>query len=279
MIIRVTVLVANTTERSGLLAEHGIAYWIEIGDKRVLFDTGQSHVVVHNAEQLQVPVKHADGIVLSHGHYDHTGGLAYVFDHSNGCRIFGQSAAIEKKYLRGPTGRVRDVGIPSKSLAAIQKHQDRWVTTPNPKTIVDRLSATGEIPRLTGYEDTGGDFFSDPDCHQPDLLIDDQALFFDTDLGTVVLLGCAHSGVINTLRYIRTLNDDRPIHAVLGGMHLGQASAERLRQTISDLEQFGIQMLAPGHCTGPAATAALWHAFPDICVSCHAGSQFEFDAN
>jgi 7,8-dihydropterin-6-yl-methyl-4-(beta-D-ribofuranosyl)aminobenzene 5'-phosphate synthase len=277
MIVRVTVLVANTTERSGLLAEHGIAYWLEFGGQHVLFDTGQSRIVVQNAEQLQIPVRHPDAIVLSHGHYDHTGGLAHVFDHSNGCRVFGHSDALQKKYLRDGNGKIRSVGMPQQSLAVVKRHAERWVATSQPTRIVDRLFATGEIPRRTDYEDTGGAFFLDRDCQKPDRLLDDQALFFDTNQGIVVLLGCAHAGVINTLQYIRNLNGDRSIHAVLGGMHLGQASADRLRTTIRELGQFDMQMLAPGHCTGAASTAALWHAYPDLCVSCHAGSQFEFE--
>ena len=143
--------------------------------------------------------------------------------------------------------------------------------------MLDGLTVTGPIPRTTDFEDSGGSFFLDRACQQPDPLTDDQAIYFDTTRGTVVLLGCAHAGVINTLRYVRQLTKDRPIHAVLGGMHLVSASAERLGRTIEELRAMGVERLGPSHCTGPVAVAAIWNAFPEQCFVCHTGARFEFE--
>ena len=93
----------------------------------------------------------------------------------------------------------------------------------------------------------------------------------------MVLLGCAHSGVVNTLQFIDELTGGKPIHAVLGGMHLVQASSQRLSRTLQALRAWDIRMLGPAHCTGMAATAAMWNAFSDRCVSCHVGARFEFE--
>jgi 7,8-dihydropterin-6-yl-methyl-4-(beta-D-ribofuranosyl)aminobenzene 5'-phosphate synthase len=136
---------------------------------------------------------------------------------------------------------------------------------------------TGPVPRLTDFEDTGGPFFLDEACTKPDTLEDDQSVFFDTIEGTVVLLGCAHSGVINKLRYIRQLTDNRPIRAVIGGMHLVGASPHRIERTIEELQRIGVERLAPAHCTGMPATVALWNAFPAGCVTCHVGKTFNFE--
>lgn len=114
----------------------------------------------------------------------------------------------------------------------------------------------------------------DEACTQPDPLEDDQSVFFDTVDGTVVLLGCAHSGVINTLHYIRQLTDNRPIHTVIGGMHLVGASSRRTERTIEELKQLGIRRFAPAHCTGMPATVALWNAFPGQCQPCPVGTTF-----
>jgi 7,8-dihydropterin-6-yl-methyl-4-(beta-D-ribofuranosyl)aminobenzene 5'-phosphate synthase len=130
---------------------------------------------------------------------------------------------------------------------------------------------------VTDFEDTGGSFFLDHACQQPDPLTDDQAIYFDTTQGTVVVLGCAHAGVINTLYYVRQLTHDRPVHAVLGGMHLINASSERLQWTIEQLRKLGVERLGPAHCTGTAAVAALWNAFPGQCFDCHAGTRLEFE--
>ena len=99
---------------------------------------------------------------------------------------------------------------------------------------------------------------------------------FDTGDGLVVLLGCAHAGVVNTLRYVRRLAPDRPIHAVLGGMHLLNASPERITRTVEALRELGVQRLGPAHCTGAKATARLWHEFPQACGTCNVGSRFVF---
>ena len=141
------------------------------------------------------------------------------------------------------------------------------------------MMVTGPVPREADFEDTGGPFFLDEGCSKPDPLIDDQALFFEAKGGVVVLLGCAHSGAINTLRYVQHLKGGKPILAVLGGMHLVNASPKRITRTIRELRRLDVQLLAPAHCTGVAATVALWNAFPGKCAACQVGSQFTFEGS
>ena len=136
---------------------------------------------------------------------------------------------------------------------------------------------TGPVPRVTDFEDTDDPFFLDPHCQHPDPLMDDQALFFDSPEGTVIVLGCAHAGVINTLQYVRQLTGNRPVHALIGGMHLLRASKERLSRTIEELRVCDVRVIAPAHCTGIPATVELWNAFPGRCVPCRVGDRFEFD--
>lgn len=276
MSIRITVLVENTAVGQGLLAEHGLACWIEYGSRRLLFDSGQGLVLANNAYRLGIPLYDADLIALSHGHYDHTGGLAGPLGRNPRGTVFAHPACVASKYMRTSNGDVRDVGIPEPARRAMKKRASSWIKTVEPSCLVDGLTATGPIPRVTDFEDTGGPFFLDPECRQPDPLEDDQALFFDTTEGTVVLLGCAHAGVINTLLYIRQLTGGRPIHAVLGGLHLVQASAKRLERTIEELQRLAVQRLGPAHCTGSRAVAALWNAFPRQCFDYHVGTCLEF---
>jgi 7,8-dihydropterin-6-yl-methyl-4-(beta-D-ribofuranosyl)aminobenzene 5'-phosphate synthase len=145
-----------------------------------------------------------------------------------------------------------------------------------PVEVADGLFATGAIPRTTELEDVGGRFFLDPECQRPDLLPDDQALFFESRDGLVVLLGCAHAGVINTLRHIESFTGSKRIFAVLGGMHLLHASEERLQFTLQELERRGMRMLVPLHCTGWQPTLRLWHAFPEQCLQGGVGAVFRF---
>ncbi|HBO43225.1 MAG TPA: hypothetical protein DD670_04680 [Planctomycetaceae bacterium] len=160
---------------------------------------------------------------------------------------------------------------------AIRDSRHRWIATERPTVVVEGLTVTGPVPRSNDFEDTGGPFFLDEACSQPDPLDDDQSLFIETSEGIVVLLGCAHSGVVNTLHYIRRLTGNQPIRAVIGGMHLVGASTRRIERTIEELRPLCVERLAPAHCTGTPATTALWNAFPDKCQPCSVGTRFEFD--
>jgi len=257
------------------LAEHGLAYCIEHEGRRVLLDSGQGAVLTNNARKLGIPLHEIDALILSHGHYDHTGGAAEVLQTDRPVTVYAHPAAFMQKFMRKNDGAVRDIGMPHSSSDAIRNSRNRLIATEKPTAVFDWLMATGPVPRLTDFEDTGGPFFLDRACTKPDPLEDDQSVFLDTAAGVVVLLGCAHSGVINTLRYIRQLVDNRPIYAVIGGMHLIGASAERIKRTIDELRRIGIERIAPAHCTGMPATVALWNAFPDACQPCPVGTVFD----
>jgi 7,8-dihydropterin-6-yl-methyl-4-(beta-D-ribofuranosyl)aminobenzene 5'-phosphate synthase len=146
-----------------------------------------------------------------------------------------------------------------------------------PLEIIPGVYVTGAIPRRTSFEDVGRPFFLDRACTQPDPLVDDQALYIESAKGIVVLLGCGHAGVVNTLEYVSRITETKQIHAVLGGMHLLRAS-RTIEATGDALERFKVRVIAPGHCTGSAAVAYFWNRFPARVRECATGSRFRFSA-
>lgn len=274
--LKITILADNTVAQPGLLAEHGLAFWVEAGARRLLFDTGQGLALRHNANALGIDLRTVDTAVLSHGHYDHCGGLEEVLAGAAAeVTVYAHPQARLPKYHRGVAG-VRSIGMPEPALAALARRGLCFRPVVEPAEVCPGVCVTGAVPRRHTEEAGDEGFCLDPAGRRADPLVDDQALFIATDQGPVVLLGCAHAGLINTLDRIRDLTGGAPLRAVLGGLHLRAASRERLAWTLAALPPFSIPLFCPMHCTGMAATVALWAAFPGHCVPGAVGTTWTF---
>ena len=276
--IQVTLLAENTAQGRGILGEHGLAYWLETPRGKLLFDTGQGYVLRRNASTLGIDLSEAKAVVLSHGHYDHVGGLEEVLTSMPETPVYLHPDALQKRFIR-KEGGIRSVNEPFLFAGGLASQAGPLVETREPTEVVPGIWATGEVPRATEYEDTGGDFCLDEEGRVPDPIQDDQSLYFRSDLGTVLILGCAHAGVVNTMRYVASLTGEEHLHAVIGGMHLLHATEERLRKTYAVFEEMKVARIAPCHCTGIRAVAGFRNAFPDHCEEAHAGKSFSFVMN
>ncbi len=258
------------------MQEHGFSLWIETPEKRILFDTGQGEALLPNSRIMGVDLSTCDDVVLSHGHYDHTGGLPDLFQKNQRVKVYCHPGALLPRHEAGGKN-VRSVGIPSDSLYSLESIPDtriHWAT--GPCRLSDGIGLTGPIPRSTGYEDTGGAFILHPDLRDPDPMDDDLALWIETETGLIVCVGCSHAGVINTLQYILDLNPGSKIRAVLGGFHMLHASSDRMERTEFELHNINPDLVIPCHCTGDAATKGLAKTMGNRLIAGEAGQVFHF---
>jgi len=271
--IRITILIENKAYKDSLKTEHGLSFWIEHGNDKILFDTGQSDAILHNARILDINLEQIDAIILSHGHYDHAGGLFSVLKIALGANIYLHPAATGSKFSQ-KTSEAKYIGMSDSAKNAIQSCNVIW--TAAPATIFPGMSVTGQVPRKNDYEDTGGAFFADKNCHKPDKLLDDQSLFIESSKGLVIVLGCGHAGVVNTLDYVSNLTGAKNIYSVMGGMHLLNANSARIAKTIEAFKKYQVQKIIPLHCTGREAMERLKITFGDKCLFLGTGGQINF---
>ncbi len=176
--LSITAIVENTAGQFDLLGEWGLSLWIEADGHRVLYDTGQGRSLMQNARLLGIDVSRADALVISHGHSDHSGGIAALVASGFRGKVLANPAALAKRYQLEDS-RVRLKGMPAECINALRQDV-QFIDSSAPTQIAPGLIVTGTIPRRTEYEDTGGAFFLDEACTQPDLLVDDQALLIET---------------------------------------------------------------------------------------------------
>lgn len=269
--LKITAIVENTAGTLDAAGEWGLALWIQADEHRVLSDTGQGHTLLQNARLLGIDLATAEALIISHGHSDHTGGIAALIDAGFRGKTYIHPAAMKGKYQREKIPPARAKGIPPASYQALLSGGVAVVETPGPTQVAPGIIVTGAIPRRNAYEDIPEPFFLDEECTQRDPLVDDQALLIETPQGWAVITGCGHSGLINTLNYAKELTGDGRIFSVIGGFHLFRATAERIKATTENLQAFGAELIAPCHCTGFEATGALQNQFGRRVVALRAG--------
>jgi 7,8-dihydropterin-6-yl-methyl-4-(beta-D-ribofuranosyl)aminobenzene 5'-phosphate synthase len=277
MYVHITTIVDNIAQKPSLLVEHGLALWIDVEGTHVLFDTGQGAALAHNANALGVSIPTAHHIVLSHGHYDHSGGLDQAMAMAPQATVWIHPEATRDRYSIRESGQAHAIGMPEKVRKTIELDSARIHWTREPTRLTSEIGMTGSIPRETDFEDAGGAFFLDVSGRDRDDIVDDQALWVVTPSGIVVVTGCAHSGVINTVRYILKINPERRLRAVIGGLHLVQASAERLAATAAALREMAPTEIHSGHCTGGRGLSFLRENLRGVSFPLQAGSVIRFE--
>mgnify|MGYP000015386216 FL=1 len=272
--MRISVLNENTAGKRGFLAEHGLSLLIEHDGKRFLFDTGQTGVFLHNAAKLGEDLTQLDGIILSHGHFDHCGGLEFFGEALPHCPVYvRKNAFLNKQAVNEDKKTYRIIGIPWKR----ELLRGMEVLTEDRQEIAPGVWVLGNVPYTVPFEKRPEVFFIDEGGEKrPDYMEDEQLLVIDTEQGLCVFAGCCHAGIINCLSFVQSSFPGRPICSVLAGMHLGGADGERIERTIEALDTMGISCLMPVHCTGIYAIGRMKERLREKCMILETGKRIAF---
>lgn len=272
-------MVDNCAQQRGTMAEHGFAAWITRGEEHTLFDTGGGMTLTTNLQSLNKDVRDLRRVILSHGHWDHTGGLKVVLNNRESTEILAHPEIFTERYSikkQEATPQYVDASLPF-SRQELEQAGAYFRLTSEFTEASPGLWFSGEIPRLQGWKTSDqGLVLRQDDRYIPDHILDDISLVLDTKKGPVALFGCAHAGADTILDYLAARTGYHSFYAVIGGMHLSKANEQRVAQIIACLEKYQVQQIAATHCTGFPAMAALYQHFRERFVFSSVGRVFCF---
>ncbi len=240
----------DTLAEAGYMPEFGLSLFLEANGRRILFDTGAGEALVPNVARMGIDLASVTDIILSHGHYDHTGGLARL-DPPPQTPVYVGRGIAEPCWSLHDDGTKHRITMPPESQSVLAKCRVRVIDAFT--EIYPGIFLTGPIPRESG-EDCGGHFFSDEACTMPNLIPDEQALLLASG---ELITGCCHAGIINTVKACRKACPDIAIRTIIGGLHLRHASEERLERSAAFLASLNLERLILMHCTGENAVEYL----------------------
>ncbi|MBD3307542.1 MBL fold metallo-hydrolase [candidate division KSB3 bacterium] len=274
-----TIMVENTAGKRGTVGEHGFAAWIERGTDQTLFDTGAGNALLINTTSLQKDLRALNRVVLSHGHWDHTGGLVQLLEHRPQIEIIAHPGIFDERFSarqQGSQTRYHDASIPF-TRETLEQAGARFHLTREYQAIAPGMYFSGEISRGPAWQpsDTGLVFKQD-DADVLDPIMDDASLLLETDSGPVVVFGCAHAGADTILAHLAQKSGYQSFYAVIGGTHLMRATPARIDAVIDAFEHYQVQRVFTTHCTGFPAMARFAQHFQQRFVPAKVGDVFEF---
>ena len=259
---RITILCDNSVgPLAGTLGEHGFAALVEGESESILFDTGQGRTLMHNAQRMNRDLHRVAAVVLSHGHYDHTGGLWPLFQGTGGKDVHAHPGVFARRYRGKDTGEHIAIGMPYEE-EFLRGLGARFRLGSDFRQLAPQIFLTGEVPRRHAVEAGDSGLFCDTAGCVADTFPDDQSLVIRTGRGLVVLLGCCHAGLVNTIEHAREKTGEDRVYAIIGGTHLGFSPPAQLDETVKVLRNLKVRKILASHCTGFAASVRLAREFP-----------------
>ncbi len=273
--MKITIICENTVGRRVGLGEHGFSAFIETNGGNYLFDTGAGHSVVKNSLELNKNLRTIKKIFLSHGHFDHTGGLPEVLKLTGNVDVHAHpSVFLDRIHLINENEKEmkKFVGLPYKKKY-LESLGANFIFNTNFIEVEKGVFLTGEVPRKTPFEKPDPMLFADMDGKiTQDVFSDDQSLILDSEKGLILILGCAHSGMINIINYVTMRTGKDKFYAILGGTHLDFLTREQLEDSVNILKKMKIEKIGVCHCTGMRAAFRLQQEFGDRFFYGHVGS-------
>jgi 7,8-dihydropterin-6-yl-methyl-4-(beta-D-ribofuranosyl)aminobenzene 5'-phosphate synthase len=256
---KLTILCENSVGHPfGVVGEHGFACFIETEAGNVLFDTGQGIGICGNAAALGKNLASIRAIAISHGHYDHTGGLPQVLQQTGPVPVYGHPDIFASRTWSDDKD-TRYIGMRHRR-EYLESLGARFHLIRHPVEISDRIHLTGEIARNNDFEKPDANMTLHPEGAMaicPDPIADDLSLVVDAEKGLILVLGCAHAGMINIFDHVLEMFHRDRIYAVVGGTHLGFAQPAQFDETLKAIDRYGIERLGVSHCTGLEKAASL----------------------
>ena len=271
--LNITILTDDMVRQRGLLAEHGLSLWVENGYSQILFDTGQTDVYLLNAAKLGIDLNRVQTVAISHGHYDHGGGLAWFPLEKQRPRVIMHPDAILPKFAvaKNPDEPHRVIGLPWR-IEQINHLAELLTYNRSTMQIGENMYLCSGIPAVTDFEPLASNLLVEKNNQlMADLMHDEQILVCTCQKGLAVILGCSHPGVVNCLKFVKLFFAELPIVAIIGGMHLEQADPHRLQKTIDYFLEQDIQKIIPLHCTGQHAVWTMKQALGDRVITACTG--------
>lgn len=278
MIKKVTVVCENSVQTPlPFVGEHGLSFCIEGDNGVTVFDTGQGLGFMHNMRLLGIEPGAIDRVIISHGHYDHTGGLLPLLkERRDKLPVYLHHAAFMEKGALLHSGDVRHIGFQvSREVYESEGAEFREIS--GAAKIDGSITAFSDIKRPDGWRAWDTRLMrSDDSGVIPDPFDDDLSLLIETPSGPVVLLGCAHAGIIEILDNISAETGYKGFHAIIGGTHLDSAPADYVDRAIESVKKFNVEIIAVSHCTGFRVACRFAGEFREKAVNASVGRVFEF---
>lgn len=287
--VEIQVLVDNNASLGRLLGEGGFSALVLVkyddsSKFSFLFDTGGGTPALdYNLKVMEKDLSSIEMIILSHGHWDHVGGTMKVISKiGKKVPVLCHPDALLHKIFTAKNGKRYEIGIHEYYNESELETKTEVIVTTEPYNVTDGVTTTGVVPRTNDFEELTGNLQKIVTVRDgkeaPDLIEDDLSVIFHLkDDSVVILTGCCHSGIVNTINHAVTLNGSSSVVGIVGGLHLHDASKERLTKTIENLRQYPLTTIGACHCTGLKGRSALMNAFEGPFKDVGVGSVLKFE--